>query len=125
LELHVSGPTDPPTGVRRYRFPRNLGTIEGEDRVTLSEFTAARPMPAVRRPNPILMGQLAVFAIGATSGLHIMQYAVTGLSLVCLLLVPAYLLMTHRAADVLPVLLGVVGCLACLAAIFLSMKMGA
>lgn len=65
--------------------------------------------PADRRPNPVLLGHLAVLAVGATSGLHLMQYAVTGLSLVCLLLVPAYLLMTHRGVDLLPVLLGVVG----------------
>jgi hypothetical protein len=85
------------------------GAIEGEYRVTLSDLTSARPVPGVRRPDPILMGHLAVFAIGATSGLHLMQYAVTGLSLVCLLLVPGYLMMTHRGADLLPVVLGVVG----------------
>lgn len=63
----------------------------------------------IRRPDPVLVGHIAVFAIGATSGIHLMQYAVTGLSLVCLLLVPAYLMMTHRGADLLPVLLGVLG----------------
>ncbi len=71
--------------------------------------TAASRMPEIRRPDPVLVGHLAVFAIGATSGLHLMQYAVTGLSLLCLLLVPAYLMMTHRGADLLPVLLGVLG----------------
>lgn len=77
--------------------------------MTLSGMTSARRSPEVRRVDPVLTGHLAVFAIGATSGLHLMQYAVTGLSLVCLLLVPGYLLMTHRGVDVLPVLLGVVG----------------
>ena len=79
------------------------------DRVTLTEFTSGRSVPGVRRPDPILMGHLAVFAVGVTSGLHLMQYAVTGLSMVCLLLVPGYLLMTHRGVDLEPVVLGVVG----------------
>lgn len=77
--------------------------------MTQSGLTVVDRLPPTRRPDPVLLGHLAVFAVGATSGLHILQYAVTGLSLVCLLLVPAYLLMTHRAADVLPVLLGAVG----------------
>ena len=77
--------------------------------MTLSEIAPARPVPSGRRPDPILLGHIAVFAIGVTSGLHLMQYAVTGLSIVCLLLVPGYLMMTHRGVDLLPVLLGVVG----------------
>lgn len=66
-------------------------------------------IPVRRRLDPVLLGHLAVFAVGATSGLHLMQYAVTGLSVVCLLLIPAYLSMRHRGVDLLPVLLGVVG----------------
>ena len=77
--------------------------------MTLSGLTAPRPMPEIRRPDPVLLGHVAVFVIGVTSGLHLMQYAVTGLSLVCLLLVPAFLMMTHRGVDLLPVLLGVLG----------------
>ena len=77
--------------------------------MTLSSLEPTSRIPSIRRPDPVLVSHLTVFAIGATSGLHIMQYAVTGLSLVCLLLVPGYLLMTHRAVDVLPVLLGAVG----------------
>jgi len=77
--------------------------------LTLSETTAVGRMPEIRRPDPVLVGHIAMFAIGATSGLHLMQYAVTGLSLICLLLVPAYLMMTHRGVDLLPVLLGMLG----------------
>ena len=77
--------------------------------MTLSETTAVGRMPEIRRPDPVLVGHIAMFAIGATSGLHLMQYAVTGLSLICLLLVPAYLMMTHRGVDLLPVLLGMLG----------------
>lgn len=66
-------------------------------------------IPAVRWRDPVLRGHLAVFAIGATSGMHVMQYALTGLSFVCLLLVPGYLLMRHRGVDLLPLLLGVLG----------------
>lgn len=77
--------------------------------MTLSGTTAAGRMSGIRRPDPVLLGHIAVFAIGATSGLHLVQYALTGLSLICLLLVPAYLMMTHRGVDLLPVLLGMVG----------------
>lgn len=61
------------------------------------------------RPRRSGVMSFAAFAIGATSGLHLMQYAVTGLSLVCLLLAPAFLVMRHRGVDMLPLLLGVVG----------------
>lgn len=71
--------------------------------------TARGRVPDIRRPDPVLVGHLAVFALGLTSGLHLMQYAVTGLSVVCMLLVPAFLMMTHRGVDLLPLLLGVLG----------------
>ena len=77
--------------------------------MTFSGLTAPHRTPEARRIDPVLMGHLAVFAIGATAGLHLMQFAVTGLSLICLLLVPGYLMMTHRGVDLLPLLLGVVG----------------
>ena len=77
--------------------------------MSLAGVTGVDREPGIRQLDPVLIGQLAVFAIGATSGLHLMQYAVTGLSVVCLLLVPAFLMMTHRGVDLLPLLLGVAG----------------
>lgn len=77
--------------------------------MTLAGSAPVNTLPLLRRHDPVLMGHLAVFAIGATSGLHLMQYAATGLSVICLLLVPGYLLMTHRGVDLLPLFLAVLG----------------
>ena len=77
--------------------------------MTAGVLQRARALSASRWRDPVLRGHLAVLAIGATSGLHVMQYALTGLSFVCLLLVPGYLLMTHRGVDLVPLLLGVLG----------------
>ena len=63
---------------------------------------------SLTRPDSVLLGHLAVLAIGATSGLHLMNFTATGLSVICLLLVPGYFVMTHRGADLLPLVLGVV-----------------
>jgi hypothetical protein len=57
----------------------------------------------------VVLGHLAVFAIGATSAFHVMNFTATVLSVICLLLAPAYFLMKHRAADVLPLLLAAAG----------------
>lgn len=67
--------------------------------------TIAQPSPA-QKPYPVQLGHIAVFAIGATSGLHVMNVNATALSAICLLLVPGYLLMTHRGVDLLPLVLG-------------------
>lgn len=70
--------------------------------------TVGRPMTP-RLLDPALGGQLAILAVGATSGLHLMQYAFTGLSVACLLLAPGFLMMRHRGVDLLPLLAGVAG----------------
>lgn len=77
--------------------------------VTLSEGAAKHRRPDRKPPDSILIGHIAVFAIGATSGMHVMQYTVTCLSAICLLLVPGFLLMTHRGVELLPLLLGALG----------------
>lgn len=61
------------------------------------------------------LGHVAIFAIGATSGLQVMQFTVTGLSVVCLLLVPAFLMMTHRGVDIVPLVLAALGWISFLA----------
>ncbi len=80
--------------------------------VTLGGLSAVDRASAIRSPDPALLGHIAVLVIGATSGLHIMKYGVTGLSVVCLLLAPGFLLMSHRGVDMVPVLLGALGWLA-------------
>lgn len=76
--------------------------------MTQAGFTPVRTRPGSTL-SPVLLGHLAVFAIGATSGLHLMNFTATGLSVLCLLLVPGFLLMSHRGADLFPLVLGVLG----------------
>ena len=85
------------------------------DGVRNSAFTPVVDPSASLRVNTAVAGQVAVFAIGATSGIHLMNFTVTGLSMVCLLLVPAFLLMTHRGLELLPVVLAVLGWISYLA----------
>ena len=58
---------------------------------------------------------MAVFAIGATSALQLANFTVTALSIVCLLLVPGFLLMRHRGSDLLPLVLAALGWISFLA----------
>lgn len=74
--------------------------------------TAPTNIPRVTGP---VAGQVAVFVIGAISGVHLWNFTVTGLSIVCLLLVPAFLLMTHRGVELIPLVLAVLGWISYLA----------
>jgi hypothetical protein len=56
-----------------------------------------------------VLGHVALFAIGATSAIQVYQFLVTLLTVVCLLLVPAFLLMKHRGVDLVPLVLAIVG----------------
>ena len=56
-----------------------------------------------------VLGHVAVFAIGAASSLQLANFTVTVLSVVCLLLVPGFLLMTHRGVDLVPLVLAALG----------------
>lgn len=68
-----------------------------------------RTLAEIRCGHRALLAQAAMFAIGATSALQIANFTVTVLSIVCLLLVPGYLFMTHRGADLLPLVLAALG----------------
>lgn len=68
-----------------------------------------------RRHSGLLVGQAAVFGIGATSGLQVANVTATLLSIVCLALVPGYLLMQHRGADLIPLVLAALGWISFLA----------
>jgi len=74
-----------------------------------STFLPVADSPDIPRANGTVVAQVAVFAIGATSGVHLWNFTVTGLSVGCLLLVPAFLLMTHRGVDLIPLVLAVLG----------------
>ncbi|GAB2567730.1 hypothetical protein [Nocardia heshunensis] len=46
---------------------------------------------------------LALIVVGATSGMQVANFTVTGLSIICLLVVPGFALMSHRGADLVPI----------------------
>lgn len=77
--------------------------------MTQARFTPVTHDGDLPRPDPVLLGHMAIFAIGATSGLHLMNFTLTVLSVICLLLVPGFLLMSHRGVDLIPLLLAVLG----------------
>lgn len=67
-----------------------------------------------------LLGQLAVLGLGMMSSVQVMNFNVTALSVVCVLLVPAFLLMRHRPSELLPLLLAVLGWISFLASCVLN-----
>jgi hypothetical protein len=72
-------------------------------------FAPVRTLAETQRAHRNVLGQVAVFAIGAMSSLQLANFTVTVLSVVCLLLVPGFLLMTHRGVDLLPLVLAALG----------------
>lgn len=62
------------------------------------------------------LSRAMVFVLGASSFLPIANFTVTGLSLVCLVLVPAYLLVPHRGVDLTPLVLAALGWISFIAA---------
>jgi hypothetical protein len=83
--------------------------------VTATGFAPVGSLPEKRRAHSVFLGHSAVFAIGATSFVQVANVTVTALSVVCLLLVPAWLLMTHRGADLVPLVLAALGWISFLA----------
>lgn len=66
------------------------------------------------------VGRVLVFVLGASSLVPIANFTVTGLSLVCLVLVPAFLLLTHRGVDLLPLVLAALGWVSFIAACLIN-----
>ena len=83
--------------------------------MTATGFAPVGSLPEKRRAHSVLLGHAAVFAIGATSSIQVANVTVTALSVVCLLLVPAWLLMTHRGVDLVPLVLAAFGWISFLA----------
>jgi hypothetical protein len=71
--------------------------------------TVSDRAPGDHRAYDAAWGHILIFAIGALSGLQVANFTLTLLSVVCLMLVPGYLLMRHRGADLLPLMLAAVG----------------
>lgn len=68
-----------------------------------------------RRARQIALGQVAVFGVGALSGLQIANVTVTALSIACLMLVPGFLLIRHRGTDLVPLVFAALGWISYLA----------
>lgn len=83
--------------------------------MTVAGFAPVMTLSEDRRANVTVLGHVAVLAIGATSGIQVANFTATALSVVCLLLVPAFLLMTHRGIDLVPLVLAALGWISFLA----------
>jgi hypothetical protein len=99
---------------KQLSFALHIGSLEGGV-VTAIGFAPVGSLPEERRAHSVLLGHAAVFAIGATSFVQVANVTATALSVVCLLLVPAWLLMTHRGADLVPLVLAALGWISFLA----------
>ncbi|APA96530.1 hypothetical protein [Nocardia seriolae] len=63
----------------------------------------AAPLSAAR---PLRYGSVfALVIVGATAGVQVASFTVTGLSLICLLAVPGFALMSHRGVDLAPIVI--------------------
>lgn len=74
--------------------------------VQSATFPTYRDRQRVRRS---VLAQVTVFAVGATSFVPIASYVATALSIVCLLLVPAFLLMDSRGVELVPLVVAALG----------------
>lgn len=77
--------------------------------MTDSRVAPAQTLPEDTVMNTTLFGHMALFGIGASSGIQIANFTATALSIVCLLLVPAFLLTKHRGVELLPLVLAAFG----------------
>jgi hypothetical protein len=83
--------------------------------VTDAGVKLADATPDADRNHPTRIAMLCVFAAGATSALQLANYLLTGLSVICLLLAPAFLIMKHRGVELLPLVLAALGAISFLA----------
>lgn len=83
--------------------------------MTHAGFAPVRTFAETQRAHRTATGHVAVFAIGATSSLQLANFTVTVLSMVCLLLVPGFLLLTHRGVHLVPLVLAALGWISFLA----------
>lgn len=66
-------------------------------------------IPEQQRAEPTRLTCLLVFVASALSAIQVANYLATGLSLLCLVLVPAFPMMKHRGADLVPLALAAFG----------------
>lgn len=83
-------------------------------------FTPVGILPERRRARPVVLGHVAVFVIAAISCIQIANVTVTALAALCLLIVPGWLLMTHRGVELVPLVLAALGWISFLASCLLN-----
>lgn len=88
--------------------------------MTTSELSGTGTVSQRRRSERLFLGQVAVFVIGLLSAVQVASVTVTGLSIACLVLVPGFLLMSHRGIDLVPVVLAALGWISFLASCVLN-----
>jgi hypothetical protein len=83
--------------------------------VTHSVLMPVRTPADIQHDHRIFLGKVALVGIAASSALQLANVTATGLTVVCLLLAPGFLLMKHRGIDLVPLVLAVLGWLSFLA----------
>ncbi|MGW0023000.1 hypothetical protein [Rhodococcus sp. NPDC003383] len=83
--------------------------------LTEMAFVPAQTVAERQRAHRAALTRVTLFVIGATSCIQLANVTATGLSVVCLLLVPAMFLMEHRGVDLMPLALAVLGWMSFLA----------
>jgi hypothetical protein len=83
--------------------------------VTDAGFAPVGTLSETRRAHTVFLKRVILFAIGAMSSIQLANVTVTMLSVVCLLLVPGFLLMKHRGVDLVPLVLAALGWISFLA----------
>lgn len=82
--------------------------------------TPVRTLAETRRDHRAFLAKAALAAIGASSALQVANFTATVLSVLCLLLVPGFLLMMHRGVDLVPLVLAALGWISFLASCLLN-----
>jgi hypothetical protein len=83
--------------------------------VTHSVLTPVRTLAEIQHVHRVFLGKVALVGIAASSALQVANVTATGLTVVCLLLAPAFLLIKHRGVDLVPLVLAALGWLSFLA----------
>jgi hypothetical protein len=83
--------------------------------VTHSVLMPVRTRADIQHDHRVFLGKVALVGIAASSALQLANVTATGLTVVCLLLAPGFLLMKHRGIDLVPLVLAVLGWLSFLA----------
>jgi hypothetical protein len=83
--------------------------------VTQSVLTPVRTRSEMQHVHRVFLAKVALVGLAASSALQVANVTATGLTVVCLLVAPGFLLMKHRGVDLVPLVLAALGWLSFLA----------